>query len=528
MTRIESTPMNRNAIASIGAHIPHTENHMGELASHSTSTTASSVRPSLVDELETAKILHELSTGLAKNVSPSPPPVIEQPQRYTIQRRTNITTPSSMMSMAGINRGDIFTQHNLQLHQLQAQLQAQLQTVPQYGVAGVIQSQSRKRSAQLLYPSISLPNTSYCLPTSDSLARETKMQKLDPNLTLAQSQHAPLLPHIVEDDLSSLESSTVVSKGIAYDEMSMASTCTRPQMTNSSLHTNNLNDSASAFGGPSSHPFLSQTTLKVMPLSPPPALPPVQCFPTTNTGQISSGTSSTISYVAHNDSKNNLTTTKMQVPIPTDPHIQTLSTLLPNTLHQQQLAQTIPPSSMNNTTLTSDTNNNTKPVKRKICRMEACTECTIKRSPYCKKHAGPRKCEHMDCHKFAQGRTRFCIAHGGGQRCIVPGCNKGARDKKYCASHGGGRRCTTPGCTKLAVGGLMCTAHGGGKRCQHSGCKKSAQSNSEFCVRHGGGKRCHVDGCIKVARGKSGLCMSHATERSEMGKLLAQYYADEI
>lgn len=155
----------------------------------------------------------------------------------------------------------------------------------------------------------------------------------------------------------------------------------------------------------------------------------------------------------------------------------------------------------------------TDKVHHKICRMESCELPAARRTPYCKKHSGPRKCEHDGCIKCAQGRTRFCIAHGGGRRCIQPGCNKGARDRKYCASHGGGRRCIVEHCYKLAVGGCKtCTAHGGGKRCKFDGCTKSAQSSSSFCVRHGGGRKCSFPTCNKVARGKSRLCMSHSTQ----------------
>lgn len=151
--------------------------------------------------------------------------------------------------------------------------------------------------------------------------------------------------------------------------------------------------------------------------------------------------------------------------------------------------------------------------KRKICRMDQCELLAAKRTPYCVRHAGQRKCEFMACTKFAQGKTRFCIAHGGGRRCLVPNCLRGARDQKYCAAHGGGRRCRFLKCTKLAVGGgFTCTAHGGGRRCDFSNCTKSAQSSSNFCVRHGGGRKCNFEGCDKVARGKTsnGMCMSHA------------------
>jgi hypothetical protein len=119
--------------------------------------------------------------------------------------------------------------------------------------------------------------------------------------------------------------------------------------------------------------------------------------------------------------------------------------------------------------------------KRKVCRMDDCNEDAARRTPYCKKHCGQRKCEHDGCNKCAQGRTRFCIGHGGGRRCQHEGCTKGARDKHFCASHGGGRRCNVASCSKLAVGkGRTCTAHGGGRRCQHESCSKSAQSSSDF------------------------------------------------
>jgi len=152
--------------------------------------------------------------------------------------------------------------------------------------------------------------------------------------------------------------------------------------------------------------------------------------------------------------------------------------------------------------------------KRKICRMDDCNDEAARRTPYCKNHCGQRKCEKSGCQKCAQGRTRFCIAHGGGRRCQFEGCAKGARDKHFCASHGGGRRCNVGPCTKLAVGkGFTCTAHGGGRRCLHDTCSKSAQSSSSYCVRHGGGRKCRAVNCSKVARGKIGLCMSHATQQ---------------
>lgn len=151
--------------------------------------------------------------------------------------------------------------------------------------------------------------------------------------------------------------------------------------------------------------------------------------------------------------------------------------------------------------------------KTKVCRMDGCDDEAARRTPYCKKHCGQRRCEFAGCTKCAQGRTRFCIGHGGGRRCQFDGCTKGARDKKFCASHGGGRRCNVDSCSKLAVGrGTTCTAHGGGRRCQNDSCTKSAQSSSSFCVRHGGGRKCVVTNCSKVARGKKGLCMSHASQ----------------
>jgi len=149
--------------------------------------------------------------------------------------------------------------------------------------------------------------------------------------------------------------------------------------------------------------------------------------------------------------------------------------------------------------------------KVKICRMDSCNEAAARRTPYCSKHSGPRRCEKGGCNKCAQGRTRFCIAHGGGRRCTVEGCTKGARDRFFCAAHGGGRRCTMAKCSKLAVDTQgLCTAHGGGRRCEIEGCPKSAQSNTNLCVRHGGGRKCSIDGCSKVARGKSGCCMLHS------------------
>jgi len=157
--------------------------------------------------------------------------------------------------------------------------------------------------------------------------------------------------------------------------------------------------------------------------------------------------------------------------------------------------------------------NNKLTKKRKVCRMDTCESLAAKRTPYCTRHAGQRKCEFTECSKFAQGKTRFCISHGGGRRCLVSNCTRGARDQKYCAAHGGGRRCRFSSCTKLAVGGgFTCTAHGGGKRCQIEDCGKSAQSSSNFCVRHGGGRKCNFGGCDKVARGKTGKCMSHANQ----------------
>lgn len=159
----------------------------------------------------------------------------------------------------------------------------------------------------------------------------------------------------------------------------------------------------------------------------------------------------------------------------------------------------------------SHNNNMTK--KRKVCRMNNCESLAAKQTPYCTRHAGHRKCEFTECSKFAQGKTCFCISHGGGRRCLVSNCTRGARDQKYCAAHGGGRRCRFSKCTKLAIGGgFTCTAHGGGKRCQIADCAKSAQSSSNFCVRHGGGRKCSLGGCDKVARGKNGKCNYHENQ----------------
>lgn len=158
--------------------------------------------------------------------------------------------------------------------------------------------------------------------------------------------------------------------------------------------------------------------------------------------------------------------------------------------------------------------------KSALCRMKDCQETAGRRTPYCDKHSGVRRCEHPICNKYAQGQTRFCIAHGGGRRCCFPGCAKAARDRNFCAAHGGGRRCDEVGCTKIAVGrSKKCTAHGGGRRCQFQECGKAAQSSSNFCVRHGGGKKCVVKGCCKVARGRTSMCMAHGRITASQEKL---------
>jgi len=203
--------------------------------------------------------------------------------------------------------------------------------------------------------------------------------------------------------------------------------------------------------------------------------------------------------------------TRTQWPLPctqtTDQASSSSIHIFPKLLNPQHI---ISPSSV---PLTDSNISPTKTKKRKVCRMDTCDSLAAKRTPYCARHAGQRKCEFTECSKFAQGKTRFCIAHGGGRRCLISNCTRGARDQKYCAAHGGGRRCKFLKCTKLAVGGgYTCTAHGGGKRCQIADCSKSAQSSSNYCVRHGGGRKCNFGGCDKVARGKTGMCMSHANQ----------------
>lgn len=428
--------------------------------------------PSLVQELETAKILHELSTG-SINVTPSPTPVVQDPQSHGPQEQMVVLNPSEGKGVK-MNR-----EMRLPLHH-QTQQQVHQPFLP-FGYTTSDPLYSRKRNVSQMCPGLTLPPSNYCLPTMD-VTREVKRRQLQLAPTPIPSQ--PL--HIVEDDASSL-GSAALPKNVHFDEVNMNSSI-KSQVGSNSLQ---MCDSTSVS---SSKPFQQHAFLKVMPLSPPPVLPPLQCFPVSSAHGSSFTDTTTMSYTSH-VSKDSSTTLPQE------------------------------PLSSNTTSVTST--QSTTPSKRKICRMDSCSEYTVKRSPYCKRHAGPRKCEHVNCQKFAQGRTRYCISHGGGQRCIFPGCTKGARDKKHCASHGGGKRCTTQGCTKLAVGGSLCTAHGGGKRCKFTSCCKSAQSNSDFCVRHGGGKRCLVEGCSKVARGKNGTCMSHATQRKEMAKLLSQYYCND-
>ena len=45
----------------------------------------------------------------------------------------------------------------------------------------------------------------------------------------------------------------------------------------------------------------------------------------------------------------------------------------------------------------------------KLCRMEGCQEVAGKRTPYCKKHSGIRRCEHPICKKYAQGKCKIDI-----------------------------------------------------------------------------------------------------------------------
>lgn len=88
-------------------------------------------------------------------------------------------------------------------------------------------------------------------------------------------------------------------------------------------------------------------------------------------------------------------------------HQDLLSTNTPVTQQQQQELRD---------THQTNTNNNKKQKmkKEKICRMNDCLNPAAKRTPYCTKHTGARKCEFKGgCTKCAQGRTRFCISHGG-------------------------------------------------------------------------------------------------------------------
>ncbi len=119
------------------------------------------------------------------------------------------------------------------------------------------------------------------------------------------------------------------------------------------------------------------------------------------------------------------------------------------------------------------------------CEHEGCTKCAQGRTRFCIGHGGGRRCQHEGCTKGARDR-HFCAFHGGGRRCNVKDCTKLAVGKGFtCTAHGGGRRCQHEKCTKSAQSSSnFCVRHGGGRKCKLPNCTRVARGKLGLCMSH--------------------------------------------
>lgn len=94
------------------------------------------------------------------------------------------------------------------------------------------------------------------------------------------------------------------------------------------------------------------------------------------------------------------------------------------------------------------------------CKFQGCTK-GARDKQFCASHGGGRRCNVELCTKLAVGRGSTCTAHGGGRRCQDEGCTKSAQSSSdYCVRHGGGRKCRAAKCSKVARGKLgLCMSH---------------------------------------------------------------------
>ncbi len=119
------------------------------------------------------------------------------------------------------------------------------------------------------------------------------------------------------------------------------------------------------------------------------------------------------------------------------------------------------------------------------CEHEGCTKCAQGRTRFCIGHGGGRRCQHEGCTKGARDR-HFCAFHGGGRRCNVKDCTKLAVGKGFtCTAHGGGRRCQHEKCSKSAQSSSnFCVRHGGGRKCKLPTCSRVARGKLGLCMSH--------------------------------------------
>lgn len=80
---------------------------------------------------------------------------------------------------------------------------------------------------------------------------------------------------------------------------------------------------------------------------------------------------------------------------------------------------------------------------------------------FCALHGGGKRCQVEFCQKLAVGKGSKCTAHGGGRRCQHEQCSKSAQSSSdFCVRHGGGRKCKQDNCCRSAQGKSgMCSAH---------------------------------------------------------------------
>ena len=119
------------------------------------------------------------------------------------------------------------------------------------------------------------------------------------------------------------------------------------------------------------------------------------------------------------------------------------------------------------------------------CEHEGCKKCAQGRTRFCIGHGGGRRCQFEGCTKGARDK-QFCASHGGGRRCNIESCTKLAVGRgRTCTAHGGGRRCQHESCSKSAQSSSdFCVRHGGGRKCLAAGCSKVARGKLGLCMSH--------------------------------------------